>query len=54
MRLEFDGAKLNFEIQGDPSSPPLVLWHGAGCTLRMWDIVLNNLKDKFFCVAIDI
>ena len=54
MRLEFDGAKLNFEIQGDPNSPPLVLWHGAGCTLRMWDIVLNHLKDKFFCVAFDI
>ena len=54
MELELDGAKLNFEIKGDPNSPPLVLWHGAGCTLRMWDIVLNHLKDKFFCVASDI
>ena len=54
MELELDGAKLNFEIQGDPSSPPLVLWHGAGCTLRMWDTALSHLKDKFFCVAFDV
>jgi len=54
VELELDGAKLNFEIQGDPSSPPLVLWHGAGCTLRMWDTALNHLKDKFLCVSFDI
>ena len=54
MELELDGAKLNFEIKGDPNFPPLVLWHGAGCTLRMWDTVLSHLKDSFFCVAFDV
>ena len=48
MELELDQAKLYFETQGDKSNPPLVLWHGAGCTLRMWDYVVEELKKDFF------
>ncbi len=54
MRVETEGATLNYETTGDSSNPALVLWHGAGCTLRMWDTVLNDLKDKFFCIAFDV
>ena len=54
MQLETEGATLNFEINGDDSNPALVLWHGAGCTLRMWDDALKVLKKSFFCIACDI
>ena len=54
MELELEQAKLYFETQGDKSNPPLVLWHGAGCTLRMWDYVVEELKKDFFTIAFDI
>tara|TARA_B110000014_G_C20090492_1_gene570830 strand:+ start:432 stop:1175 length:744 start_codon:yes stop_codon:yes gene_type:complete len=54
MQIEVEGATLNYEISGDSSNPALVLWHGAGCTLRMWDTALKNLKDRFFCIAFDV
>ena len=47
MQIEAEGATLNYEISGDSSNPALVLWHGAGCTLRMWDTALKGLKDSF-------
>ena len=54
MQIETEGATLNYEISGDSSNPALVLWHGAGCTLRMWDTALKGLKDSFFCIAFDV
>ena len=54
MQVEAEDATLNYETSGDASNPALVLWHGAGCTLRMWDTALNNLQDKFFYIAFDI
>ena len=54
MQIEIEGATLNYETSGDSSNPALVLWHGAGCTLRMWDATLNNLKGRFFCIAFDV
>ena len=54
MQVDTGGATLNYEVSGDSSNPPLVLWHGAGCTLRMWDTALEALKETFFCIACDI
>ena len=54
MQFEAEEATLNYETSGDSSNPALLLWHGAGCTLRMWDTALNILQDKFFCIAFDI
>jgi len=54
MQIDVEDAILNYEISGDSSNPTLVLWHGAGCSLRMWDIALNSLKDRFFCLAFDV
>ena len=54
MEVELDKAKLNFETHGSFSNPPLILWHGAGCTLRMWDNVIGALENYFFVVSFDI
>jgi len=54
MQIDLEDAILNYEISGDSSNPTLVLWHGAGCSLRMWDTALSSLKDRFFCIAFDV
>ena len=54
MEIELDKAKLNFEIFGNSSNPPLILWHGAGCTLKMWNNVVGELEKYFFVVSFDI
>ena len=54
MELELDHAKLNFVTKGNQNNPPLVLWHGAGCTLKMWDLVTKELQRVFYTIAFDI
>ena len=54
MELELDHAKLNFDTKGNQNNPPLVLWHGAGCTLKMWDLVTKELQKAFYTIAFDI
>ena len=54
MELELDHAKLNFVTKGNQNNPPLVLWHGAGCTLKMWDLVTKELQKAFYTIAFDI
>ena len=54
MELELDHAKLNFVTKGNQNNPPLVLWHGAGCTLKMWDLVNKELQKSFYTIAFDI
>tara|TARA_B100000530_G_scaffold320418_1_gene253743 strand:- start:157 stop:900 length:744 start_codon:yes stop_codon:yes gene_type:complete len=54
MQVDAEGASLNYEISGNSSKPALLLWHGAGCTLRMWDMALDSLKREFFCITFDI
>ena len=54
MRIEADGASLEVNLTGDSSKPAILLWHGAGCTLRMWDHVTEKLKENFFVISFDI
>ena len=54
MELELDQAKLYFNVKGNKSNPPLVLWHGAGCSSRMWDVVIEELQRDFYTIAFDI
>ena len=54
MELELDQAKLYFNVKGNKSNPPLVLWQGAGCCSRMWDIVIEELQRDFYTIAFDI
>jgi pimeloyl-ACP methyl ester carboxylesterase len=55
MQLELDdGVLLNYETQGDPNHPTVLLWHGARCTLRQWDHVVRDLAGKFHVVRFDV
>ena len=53
MEFPVEGATLNVEISGPENAPALLLWNGARCTLRMWDPVVAELKDRYRCFAID-
>ena len=54
MKIKADGASLEVKLTGDSNKPALMLWHGAGCTLRMWDHVIEYLKDRFLIISFDI
>lgn len=40
----FDDIRLNAELSGPPGTPPLVLIHGLGQDLRLWDAILPGIK----------
>ena len=54
MELKVDGATLNVEADGATDAPAVLLWHGAWCTLRMWDHVAEKLKDRFYLIRFDV
>ncbi len=54
MKLRVEGATLNYEVDGSANGPAVLLWHGAGCTLRMWDFAIARLVDKFRFIRFDV
>jgi pimeloyl-ACP methyl ester carboxylesterase len=54
IKVEVDGATLNVEVDGPDHGPNVLLWHGAGCTLRMWDFAVERLIDKFRFIRFDV
>ena len=53
MKIEVEGASLEVKLTGDSNKPALMLWHGAGCTLKMWDHVIEYLKDRFLIISFE-
>ena len=53
MKLKVDGATLEVECSGADDGPPVLLWHGAACTLRQWDFVVEDLQDRFRLMRFD-
>lgn len=54
MEFQVEGAGLNIEVDGPEDAPAVLLWHGAWCTLRMWDIVVSKLIDRFRLIRFDV
>jgi len=54
MEFKVEGAILNVEVDGPKNAPTVLLWHGAFCTLRMWDRVVEKLGDRFFLIRFDV
>ncbi len=52
--IEVDGAQLNTVIEGKNPAKPVLLWHGAACTLKMWDQVISRLNNDFQFIGFDI
>ena len=54
MKLEIDGAALNVEADGPEDAPAVLLWHGANCTVRSWDLVVSRLADRYRLIRFDV
>ena len=54
MKLRVDGATLEIECTGPDSAPPVLMWHGAACTLRQWDHVVAELQGQFRLIRFDV
>ena len=54
MKIGAAGSILNVEVDGPDNAPVVLLWNGAGCTLRMWDNVVFELDDQFKLVRFDV
>ena len=54
MKIKVNQASLEVEVSGDGNKPALLLWNGAGCSLRMWDEVILLLKNNFRTIAFDV
>lgn len=44
MLVWLEDLRLNAELTGPPTAPPLVLIHGLGLDLRLWDAILPQLS----------
>ncbi len=54
IRLAVAGATLQLEVSGPADAPAVLLWHGAWCTLRMWDQAVARIEDQFRCLRFDV
>ncbi|KAL3923214.1 MAG: hypothetical protein SGILL_001783 [Bacillariaceae sp.] len=45
---------IQVHLCGDPTYPPIVLFHGIGsCSLMFGDWILSELSRKYYCIALD-
>ncbi|MYE59499.1 MAG: alpha/beta fold hydrolase [Alphaproteobacteria bacterium] len=54
MKIRIDDATLHAEADGPQDAPAVLLWHGANCTLRSWDLVVARLADRYRLIRFDV
>jgi non-heme chloroperoxidase len=52
--VQANGLRFHYLSWGDPSSPPLLMFHGGGQTAHTWQRVANRLSDRYFILAPDL
>jgi pimeloyl-ACP methyl ester carboxylesterase len=52
--LTIDGLRIAYTATGTPSNPPVILVHGIMSHRGVWTRTIEVLKDRFFCVAVDL
>ncbi|MDY0326826.1 MAG: alpha/beta hydrolase [Arcobacteraceae bacterium] len=52
MKNVIDGIKIF--VQGNSTSQPIVFMHGFPFDHTIWDDVIENLKDNYYCISYDI
>jgi 2-succinyl-6-hydroxy-2,4-cyclohexadiene-1-carboxylate synthase len=48
------GIRWHYSLNGDRRLPPLILLHGWMGSCEDWDRVIELLKSRFYCIAIDL
>ena len=54
MQLDVDDCQLHVEVDGPDDAPAVLLWNGARCTLRQWDLVVPRLMDRYRLLRFDV
>lgn len=54
MKIRIDDATLHVEADGPQEAPAVLLWHGANCTLRSWDLIVARLADRYRLIRFDV
>ncbi len=54
MKVSIEHAAINVETEGPANAPAVLLWHGANCTLRSWDLVVPMLSDRYRLIRFDV
>ena len=49
-----DGLRLAADVVGDPSAPPVVLFHGGGQTRHAWGTTLQVLGQRWHAYSVDL
>jgi pimeloyl-ACP methyl ester carboxylesterase len=49
-----DGLHLTADVEGDPSKPPVVLFHGGGQTRHAWGTTLSVLGKEAYALSVDL
>jgi pimeloyl-ACP methyl ester carboxylesterase len=52
--LTIDGHHIAYTAAGSASNPPVILIHGIMSHRGVWRRTMETLKDRFFCVAVDL
>ena len=52
--VEANGIRINYDDQGDPEAPAVVLLHGYTSDLRMWHPTVAALCRDYRVIAIDL
>ena len=54
MQVHIETATLNAAADGPEDAQAVLLWHGAHCTLRSWDLVVPMLADRYRLIRFDV
>jgi non-heme chloroperoxidase len=50
----YKGVRLAADVAGDPTNPPVVLWHGGGQTRHAWGTTLSVLSESWYVHSVDL
>ncbi len=51
--LTIDSLEMHITEWGDPSSPPVIMWHGLSRTGRDFDVIAHHLSRRFYVLCPD-
>lgn len=51
--IQIKGKNTCIAIEGDPKNAPIIFLHDIFTTKEIWYSTINNLKSKYYCIAVD-
>ena len=54
MKIDIDGAIINYALEGSPASPVVTFSHALGANVAMWDLQACRLRDRYRVLRYDV